>query len=192
MPLDHTTVQALAALFAAGGTNRAAHRQLGISVDTAARYRARLGYGPAPQPTPATRDTRTLAEKWATFTRPTAGGHMEWTGRRRPTCGTMEFTHHGRQYAARRVAFEIRTGRAPEGVVTAECDYPECVAPQCVEDEPGRTRLRAALAAVRGTESPLTECTRGHDAATHRRYDRNGTPYCGACRALTDARKVTA
>ncbi|MFJ2017218.1 hypothetical protein [Streptomyces nodosus] len=93
------------------------------------------------------------------------------------------FTHQGTYYRARAVAFELRTGRAPVGYVKAECDYPECVAPQCVEDEPGRNRARAQLAAVVGTATDLVECTRGHDTATHRRYDRDGRPYCGTCHA---------
>ncbi|MFF9338075.1 hypothetical protein ACF1AI_37600, partial [Streptomyces albogriseolus] len=78
------------------------------------------------------------------------------------------------------------------GTVTAECDHLGCVAPACVEDEPGRTRARGQLAAVLGLATPLTECGRGHATANHRRYDRDGHPYCGACRALTDARKAAA
>ncbi|MCZ9350752.1 hypothetical protein NGM36_13240 [Streptomyces mutabilis] len=192
MQLAPATVQALADLFAQGATNKAAARALGIDKDTAARYRARLGFGPAKQPTPANRSTLTLAEKWQTFVRSVEGGHMEWTGRRRSNGGTMVFTHHSREYGARVVAFQIRTGRRPVGRVTAECDRPGCVAPQCVEDDPGRTHSRGQYAAVIGLATPLTECTNGHPTAEHRRFNRDGSPYCAACHAAADARRKAA
>ncbi|MFJ7337850.1 hypothetical protein ACIQUU_31955 [Streptomyces sp. NPDC101116] len=191
MQLSPATVDRLAELFAAGASNKAARRELGIDVSTAARYRTKLGFGAAPQPAP-NRSPLTLEQKWRTFARPVEGGHMQWTGRRRAG-RPPAFTHHGREHTARTVAFRIATGRTPDGYVTAECDAPEwCVAPEHVADEPTRTKLRAALAVVIGVESQLTECTRGHDAATHRRYDRDGRPYCGTCHALTHTRRAAA
>lgn len=183
MPLPPDTVDRIAALLAQGATNRAIAAELGIDKDTAARYRTHLRFGPAPKRPHPTRSTLTVEEKWATFTRPVEGGHVEWTGRRRTDSGTMVFTHHSREYTARSIAFRVRTGRAAVGTVTAECEHPECVAPEHVEDEPGRVRSRAQYAAVIGIRSDLTECTRGHDTAEHRRYDRDGRPYCGTCHA---------
>ncbi|MFD8611043.1 hypothetical protein [Streptomyces sp. NPDC059631] len=192
MSLAPDVVNRLAELFAQGATNIAAARELGIGKDTAARYRTTLGLPPAPKRPAPNRSTLTIEQKATALMQPIDGGHMKWTGRRRNDTGTMVMTHHGREYTARRIAFLVRTGREPEGTVTAECDHPGCVAPACVEDEPGRTRARGQLAAVLGLATPLTECSRGHATADHRRYDRDGHPYCGACRALTDARKAAA
>ncbi|MCX5362909.1 hypothetical protein OG864_29865 [Streptomyces sp. NBC_00124] len=179
-------------MFTDGATNRAVAAELGIGKDTAARYRDRLGFGPARKHPHPTRTPLTLEQKWATYTRPVEGGHLEWTGRHRTDTKTMVFTHLSREYTARSVAFRVATGRTAEGKVTAECDHPECVAPEHVADEPARTRLRAQYAAVIGITSHLTECTRGHDVATHRRYDRAGRAYCGTCHAEAAATRKAA
>ncbi|MFH8530495.1 hypothetical protein ACH4GE_18995 [Streptomyces tendae] len=189
--LDPAIVDRLATLYRAGTNDAEAARIVGISKSTAGMWRRRLAIGPAPkQPSPLL-SPLTLAEKWHTFARPVEGGHMEWTGPVRES-GTMAFTHHGREYTARAAAFRIRTGRAPVGRVTAECEHPGCVAPACVEDDPGRARSRAQYSAVVGRATPLTECTAGHPTATHRRYDRNGRPYCAACHANAAARRKAA
>jgi hypothetical protein len=188
MPLDLATVDRLAALLREGATNKAASLALGIDKTTAARYRATLEIGPAPKrPSPA-RSPLTVEEKFLTYTQPIEGGHMKWTGRRTKVNGTPTFTHHERTYTARSISFRAATGRAPDGYVTAECDYEDCVAPGHMEDEPGRTRIRAQLAAVLGTATPLAECNRGHDTATHRRYTPGGAPYCGTCH--TEAKRA--
>ncbi|GAA5056321.1 hypothetical protein [Streptomyces similanensis] len=192
-PLDSAAVNRLATLFRAGATDAAAARQLNIAKSTAGLWRRRLGIAPAPKQPSSLRSPLTVAEKWQQFVRPVEDGHMEWTGRRRPgPSAVLEFTHHGRVHSARRVAFTIRTGREPEGTVTTECERAGCVAPACVEDEPGRTRSRRHLAVVNGYETPLAECTRGHATAEHRRYDRDGRPYCAACHALTHTQKADA
>ncbi|MFK0069723.1 hypothetical protein [Streptomyces sp. NPDC091046] len=184
MPLDPKTVDHLAELFAQGATNRAVSQTAGVDRNTAARYRAQLGFGPAPKRPAPNRSTLTVEQKVLTLMRPAEGGHMEWTGRRTKSNGTPVFTHHERTYTARSVAFRAHTGRAPVGYVTAECDQPEwCVAPAHLEDEPGRTRARAALAVITGRATSLVECSRGHATAEHRRYLPDGTPYCGACHA---------
>ncbi|MEV6536949.1 hypothetical protein AB0M86_46640 [Streptomyces sp. NPDC051639] len=188
MPLDSGTVDRLADLFREGATNRAAALTLGIDRQTAGRYRDTLGFGPAPKRPAYNRSSLTIEQKFITHTQPVEGGHLEWTGRRTRSNGTPMFTHRERSYTARSIAFRIATGRAPDGYVTAECDNPECVAPAHVEDEPGRTRIRAQLAAVLGIATALTECGRGHNTATHRRYDRDGHAYCGTCHA--DAKRA--
>ncbi|MFF9284838.1 hypothetical protein [Streptomyces griseosporeus] len=183
MPLSAETVAQITDLLAQGATNRAIAAATGINKSTAAQYRARLGYGPAPKRPSPTRSTLTVEEKCLTYVRPVEGGHMEWTGRRTKANGTPVFTHHERTYTARSIAFRVAKGRDPEGYVTAECDYKECVAPDHLEDEPGRRRIRAQLAAVLGRATALTECTRGHATADHRKYLPDGSPYCGACAA---------
>lgn len=54
-----------------------------------------------------------------------------------------------------------------------------------VEDDTTRTRNRAAYASLLGVESPTEKCQRGHAAAEHRRYRRDGRPYCMPCTAGT-------
>jgi hypothetical protein len=192
MPLSSATVDRLAAMFREGATNNDAVRALGIDKQTAARYRTALGIGPAPKRPAPNRSPLTIEQKFMTHTRPVEGGHLEWTGRRTRSNGTPMFTHHERTYTARSIAFRVATGRAPEGYVTAECENPECVAPSHVEDEPGRTHARAQLAAVIGTATLLTECGRGHDTATHRRYTPGGAPYCGTCHAEAKRARLAA
>ncbi|MEU7340574.1 hypothetical protein [Streptomyces sp. NPDC007074] len=192
MPLDSSTVDRLADLFREGATNRAAALALGVDRETAGRYRNALGFGPAPKRPAYNRSTLTIEQKFMTHTQPVEGGHLEWTGRRTRSNGTPTFTHRERTYTARSIAFRIATGRAPQGYVTTECENPECVAPAHVEDEPGRTRVRAQLAAVNGTVSRITECGRGHDMATHRRYTPDGHPYCGTCHTQTKRARLAA
>lgn len=183
--LDTATRDRLAAMLRDGATNKAAALALGLDKATPARYRALLGLGPAPKQPSPTRSPLTVEEKFATYTKPLDGGHMEWTGRRTRSNGTAVFTHRERTYTARSIGFRVSNGRDPEGYVTAECDYEGCVAPDHLADEPGRTHVRAQLAAVLGRTSRLSECTRGHAVAEHRRYTPDGLPYCGTCHALT-------
>ncbi|MFD7994516.1 hypothetical protein [Streptomyces mexicanus] len=193
-PIDPATVDRLADLYRAGTTDAEAARIVGISKTTAGAWRRRLDIGPAPkQPSPL-RSPLTLTEKWHTLARTVEGGHAEWTGRHRADTGTRVLTHHGREHTARSVAFRIANGRDPIGYVRAECDAPEwCVAPDHMADEPARTTIRAQLAAVHGRAQPRPYCDRGHAAAEHVRYDREGRAYCATCHAeRTTARKANA
>ncbi|NEC29557.1 hypothetical protein G3I20_23965 [Streptomyces sp. SID8111] len=192
MPLDQETADRLATLLTQGATNRAAAAALSIDRGTAARYRASLGIGPAPKRPAPNRSPLTVEQKAMTLMRPAKGGHMSWAGRRTKSNGTATFTHHERTYTARSIAFRIAKGRDPVGYVTAECDQPEwCVAPDHMEDEPGRKAARAALAIVTGRATTLAECNRGHATAQHRKYLPDGSPYCGTCHAENkQARRV--
>lgn len=190
MPLSPAVAAALADLLRDGATDTAAADALGINRGTAARYCRTLGLPPAPR-RPVNRSPLTLSEAFMECTRPAAGGHREWTGRR-TSGGTPTMTHQGIDYTGRRAAWTIAAGRPPTGYVTAECDAPDwCVAPEHMQDEPGRTRLRGQLAAVLGRTSEITECTRGHDIADHRRYDRTGRAYCALCHAIAKQANAT-
>ncbi|MFI6860155.1 hypothetical protein ACIBKZ_09615 [Streptomyces sp. NPDC050421] len=191
--LTADTLTRIADLLAAGATNAAIARELGLDKATPARYRRLLGIGPAPVPPAPNRTNLTIAEAWERYTQPRAGGHREWTGRRATGSRTPVFTYRERTYTARKTAFQIAAGREPNGYVTVECDYADCVEPAHLADLPARTRVRAQLAAVLGRVSQLTECTRGHAVAEHRRYLPNGSPYCGTCQdEAHHARKAAA
>lgn len=188
--LDDTTRDRLAAMLRDGATNRDAARTLGIDKATAARYRTALGLPPATPPPPRNRSDLTVEAKFASFLRPVEDGHAEWTGRLTKSNATPVFTHRERTYSARQIGFRARTGRDPVGYVMTECDRKGCVAPEHLADEPERIERRARLAKESGRPSVITECGRGHDVATHRRYTPDGQPYCGTCHALTrQARK---
>ncbi|MFJ4703183.1 hypothetical protein ACIP5N_34040 [Streptomyces sp. NPDC088768] len=123
----------------------------------------------------------TLEEKWQARVRPLDGGHLEWLGERaRGATPVMRF--QGKSVSPLAIAFRMRTGREPVGQVRAECDVPYCVAPGCVEDEPGRLRIREQLRYLKGTAERSPFCARGHDQAVHGRYEPDGTAYCHECK----------
>jgi hypothetical protein len=140
----------LIALLEEGATNRAIAAELRLDKETPARYRRLLGIAPATRTPPPNKSSLTIEQKWATYTRPAAGRHIEWHGTYN-TAGVPTFTHRGRPTSARVVAFQIRTGRAPVGYVKTECDHPGCVAPRCVDDRLGRENTARLLAELGGT-----------------------------------------
>ncbi|NUP47266.1 MAG: hypothetical protein HOW97_08125 [Catenulispora sp.] len=68
-------------------------------------------------------------------TRKVGWAHLEWDG-------PSHFMVLGQQYRPPRIAFTLRTGREPIGGVRPECGHPGCVAPDHVEDQPGRVQTR--------------------------------------------------
>ncbi|WP_432138952.1 hypothetical protein [Streptomyces sp. bgisy154] len=127
-------------LLAEGHSDREIGRRLHTSTKRVGRIRTEVG---APRPTRTS--PLTLTQKWATFTQPTPGGHLAWTGYlREGTCPVLK--HHGENHTARKVAFQIAAGREPEGRVLAGCGWQPCVAPAHMED----ARMRAQYAAIFG------------------------------------------
>ncbi|MGW3025824.1 hypothetical protein [Streptomyces sp. NPDC001221] len=176
-PRSHPREAEIRALLPHHGNNAIA-RQLGVDRAAVRRIRAELGlpaYVPADQ-------TRTLEEKWATFTRPVDGGHLEWTGERQSTSGTPVMRYKEKSYSPAAIAFTIKHGREPQGHVKAECNIKHCVAPDCVDDEAGRQRTREQLRYLMGGRERKPFCAHGHDQAEHGRYAPDGTAYCEACK----------
>lgn len=126
----------------------------------------------------------TLEQKWATYTRPVDGGHLEWTGPRGTSSNTPVMRYKEAGYSPAAIAFEQKHGRPPQGYVKAECDYPHCVAPDHVNDEAGRRQARLQERAARGLRDIPTECVRGHELAEHVKFEPDGTAYCGMCKVL--------
>ncbi|QKN87566.1 HNH endonuclease [Streptomyces phage Ignacio] len=181
--LDDATRNRIIELLGAGATNRAIARELGLDKSTPARYRRLLGIAPATPPPPPNRCLLTVEEKWRTLVRPTTGDHMEWSGRLAAGV-TPVMPYRGKTLAARPIAYRVHTGRDPVGYVKPGCGQAWCVAPEHQEDERDRIRERSELGAILGRRTYITECTRGHAVAEHRRYLPNGRGYCGACHEL--------
>lgn len=126
----------------------------------------------------------TIEERFRAGTVRVDGGHLLWT-----LSGEIRWQRKSHQPA--RVAFEIRTGRAPVGYVFPDCGMHGCVEPGHVDDAPGRERTAAQLAAVRSFTTETELCAAGHNQGVHGRTDRDGKPYCHSCTVDT-ARMQTA
>jgi hypothetical protein len=153
-------------------------RDLGCDRHRVGAIRKSLGLPKVPQ------QPLTLEEKWQVNTRPLDGGHLEWVGERVGKARTPVLRYREASYSPAAVAFRMRHGRDPQGYVIAECGVRQCVAPDCVEDEAGRQRLREQLRLLLGGPERKTHCVHGHDLAEHGRYSPDGrTAYCEACKA---------
>jgi hypothetical protein len=152
--------------------------ELGMDPRTVRRIREAAGipYTPAP------RGYATAEDKWAAHVRPVDGDHLEWTGERATSSRTPVMRFRGRSMSPAGVAFRKRTGRDPVGQVRAECEFPQCMNPAHVQDEPGRQALRLTLRRIKGLPDPPAVCPNGHDQARHGRLESDGTPYCEACK----------
>ncbi|CAL9609800.1 hypothetical protein SUDANB1_05601 [Streptomyces sp. enrichment culture] len=176
---QHPRHAEIAGLLREGLTNMDAARRLdGVSKSVVRQVRIAEDI---PYPV---RQAETAQQKWARNVRPAGDGHAEWTGRRRNRDNQPVLRHGETTLSPARVAFTIRTGREPVGQVRAECGRPDCMAPEHVEDEPGRTRLREQLRYTLGLPPAKDRCDRGHDRAEYGRYEADGTAYCKECMRL--------
>lgn len=150
-----------------------------LGVDRAAVRRARRLAGTE---APAGSSPASPEEKWSGLLRPVPGGHVEWLGSRSTASGTPVMRWRGKSVAPAALAFRARTGRDPVGPVIAECDYRHCLAPDHVDDQDGRNRLRAQLRAITGSRPLPTMCAYGHDQTVHRLFQPDGTTYCAVCK----------
>ncbi|MFJ1528218.1 LuxR C-terminal-related transcriptional regulator [Streptomyces mirabilis] len=178
----------------AGGTNNGIARKLGVDKVAVGRIR---GDHRIPNTYERKRaEQPTLEQRWQELARTVTGGHAEWTGKRSTPSNTPILRHLGSWYSPAAIAFRMRTGREPHGQVRAECDFPQCVAPACVEDEPGRQALRRHLRALQGLGPVPDTCPGGHEQAVDGRLDASLHAYCEGCkrdkaRAKKQARTAT-
>ncbi len=139
-----TTREDIACLLEAGRNDTAIARELGCDRKTAAKVRAQLGLPRAnPGPPPAT----SIEAVFAARTEPLPGGHTRWTGYR-SNRGVPAVRFQGRQVSAFRLAFRLRTGREPDGLVHPTCGMPGCVTPGHVDDQASLNRANALYAAI--------------------------------------------
>ncbi|MCP3817803.1 helix-turn-helix domain-containing protein [Streptomyces sp. A3M-1-3] len=91
----------------------------------------------------------TIEDAFHARTEPVDGGHLKWTGHV-DRSGTPIVSHRRVYQTANRVAFRIRHGREPIGKALPSCDYPGCVAPDHIDDQPMREHNRATYHALFG------------------------------------------
>lgn len=131
-----------------------------------------------------------IEDRWRQHAHPVDGGHMEWTGERSTTSSRPLISHQYKHHSAAAVAFRIRTGRDPVGYAYADCGMKHCVAPDHVEDQPGRQRNREQLRYLQGRQALPERCQNGHDQREHGRIHTDGAAYCNTCKRARD--KATA
>lgn len=160
-------------------------RHLHIDRARARTIRNELGY-------PAyVRGARTLEQRWQQHATPAADGHMEWTGERN-THGRPLISYRARHRSASAVAFRIRTGRDPIGQALADCGMRHCVAPDHVDDAPGRRRTREQLRFLQGRQPVPEECGNGNDQEVHARIGGDGISYCNTCKRTRERTRKAA
>jgi hypothetical protein len=171
--------QVRALLATHGNTQIAAELHMDTRTVRALREEAGVAYVPAP------RGYATAEDKWADHVRPVDGGHLEWTGERASSKSrTPIMRFQERSVSPAGIAFRKHNGRDPVGQVMAECEHPQCIAPEHVQDEPGRQALRLQLRRIKGLPDPDPVCSNGHDQAEHGRFERDGRAYCATCKNL--------
>lgn len=161
-----------------GHSNSRIVRELRVDKHRVRRIREELGL-PTYVPT---EQTRTAEDKWKQFARPVHGGHMEWTGERVTTSGTPVMRYKDQCISPAGLAFEIHHGRPPQGYAIADCGVKHCIAPGHVNDAAGRQAKRQELRHDRGLGDRPDTCLSGHDQSEHGRLQRDGRPYCDACK----------
>ena len=136
----------VAELLRAGLSDDAVAKRLHCCRKTVAATRAALRL----PKTPPGSQQRSLADLIAARTEPVEGGHLRWIGTVKAS-GTAVLNYQGQgPRSAHRLVFINRYGREPVGKVRTGCDYPGCVHPDHVEDQPMRERNRKAFAAIFG------------------------------------------
>lgn len=131
------------ALLREGHTNKYIGRTLHVSPHRVGRIRREEGLPPADR-----WQGLTIEQKWITFARPVARGHVRWTGAMRGC--TPNLVHRRLNHSARRVAFVMGHGRDPVGRVLPGCGAVWCIAPEHATDEVVR-RADAIYSRIFGT-----------------------------------------
>lgn len=117
-------------------------RRLHVGRNTIAAHRKTLRLPPGRR---GCKPAASPEELFRRHTRPTADGHLEWTGYTTAD-GVPELKHGGRGgrvHTAYRIAFGIAHDRPPVGQVRTGCDRQGCVEPEHVEDRTMREQYRA-------------------------------------------------
>lgn len=187
MSRPNATRTDIIAMLRDGHSNIRIMRELRVDVARVRRIRAELGlptFVPAEQ-------TRTIEDKWNLFARPVDGGHVEWTGERVGPAGSPVMRYKDSSYSPAAIAFEMRHGRPPQGYAIADCERNRCIAPDHVDDEAGRLAKRQEIRRTNGLGDRPNTCPYDHDQSVHGRLERDGRPYCAACKRERKAEPET-
>ncbi|MEZ7004994.1 hypothetical protein [Streptomyces sp. AD55] len=174
-PRPHPKEKEIRALLARGASNSAIVRELRVDKVAVARLRREHGFRAHDQ------QPLTLEQKFMSKVHVVDGVHLAWDGST-ARGGTPVLVYRGQIYTAARIAFGWANGRPPQGRTYSECDVDRCVAPACVDDEPGRQRIREQLRTVLGRGERPKTCHAGHDQAVHGRLQANAVSMCLACK----------
>lgn len=118
---------------------------LHVGHPTVVRARKALGIT---TPIPSGRAPVPVPDAFHAHTEPIDGGHLRWTGHYNK--GVPLLCRNSGNLSAYRVAFTLKHDREPTGLVRSACDYPRCVAPDHVQDQPMRQQFDAQYAAIFG------------------------------------------
>lgn len=153
-----------------------------------------LRHNKVPSAPPARKVRKPIEVEWADHTIEVAGGHLLWREDGVHTSTGSGRLHYNKvRYSAAQIAYKIRTGRWPVGVVYAVCDIAHCIQLLHVADTATRQRVRKVVRRdLYGRQAPPESCRAGHKQAEHGRLSPDGISYCSTCRgARHKARKVT-
>lgn len=135
----------VAELLRAGTPWRQIAAETGLSSPSINHIRKHYGIQRSERRTPGRRP-RTTQETLALFSQPYGDGHARWTG---PWRGrSAQLWANGSCYNARHEAFRAHHGRAPEGLVKATCEEPQCLAGAHLADRPMREHLDGLYDAI--------------------------------------------
>ena len=149
--IRHPKRDSIEASIRAGVSDRRITADLRVNRRTVAAIRAEIGVAPLNRKV----DTdQYIAEN---TTEPDDGGHVFWTGRL-TTSRTPVVRHNDSEVQVVRYLFERRAARPPVGIVKRECDTPECIAAEHLEDEPSRTTIRLIMRSLYGYQEPWDTC----------------------------------
>lgn len=136
----------IAELLRAGHSDHEIARRLHVCERTASQTRRALRL---PTHRPGAKPAASAEELFRSRTLPIGGGHLKWTGYR-TNAGVPFFRWRKKGVTAYRFAFTLRHGRDPIGYAKPGCGYPQCVAPDHVEDQPMRDQLKTQMASIFG------------------------------------------
>lgn len=158
-----------------GFTDKAVAQLTDVDRRTVGRIRRAMGMPPTSR---ATTKEFKLKRDW----RPHPSGHTLWVGRRY-TSGGAAIRQNKQDIPASHVAFELRTGRTPVGIVKVECGEGECLTPEHLSDEIERRKVRMQERALYGLDpAPWDICPKGkHTWDESGRVEPDLTPYCKSC-----------
>jgi hypothetical protein len=171
----HPQHDAIAQRLREGFSDPAVGLMFGVHRKTVARVRRAEGL-------PSFTNARTAAESLAEHAVTLINGCTVWKG---PVDnnGIPTIRNGGRYLAVSRLVFEQHRGRAPEGMVKADCATPHCLTASHIMDDLGRRDLLLQMRRLEGLYYRWDQCPRcGRDWHTVGRVQPDLKLYCTGCK----------